>query len=58
MKKINNKLATVLLRGVVALSGLMATMTLVLFTESLISCAWVLLVGTIIVVLVDEYLKS
>lgn len=53
-----NKLAMALLRGVVALSGLMATMTLALFTESLTSCAWVLLVGTIIVVLVDEYLKS
>ena len=57
MKKINNKLAMVLLRGAVALSGIMATITVALFTESLNSCALALLVGAITITLVDELIK-
>lgn len=57
MKKMNNKLAMALLRGAVALSGLMATMTVALFTESLQSCGLVLLVGAIAITLVDESIK-
>lgn len=54
MKKINNKLAMVLLRGTVALSGIMATMTVALFTESLNSCVLALLVGALVTVVIDE----
>lgn len=58
MKKINNKLAMALLRGVVALSGIMSTITVALFTERLNSCVLALLVGAIIITLVDESIKS
>lgn len=54
MKKMNNKLAMALLRGAVALSGLMATMTIALFTESLSSCVLALLVGALVIVVIDE----
>lgn len=54
MKKINNKLAMALLRGTVALSGIMATITVALFTESLTSCVLALLVGTLVTVAIDE----
>ena len=57
MKKINNKLAMALLRGAVALSGIIATITVAFFTESLHSCGLTLLVGAIIVTLVDESIK-
>ena len=59
MKRINNnKLAVILLRGVTALSGLMATMCVALFTESLRSCALTLLIGTIAIILIDEIIKD
>jgi hypothetical protein len=59
MKRINNKtLAMALLRGAVALSGLMATMTFALFTESWNSLFAVSLAGLIITVLLDEKIKS
>ena len=58
MKKINNKLAMALLRGAVALSGIMATMIIVLFTENLKSCMLTLLIGVSTVVLVDEIILS
>ena len=54
MKKINNKLAMALLRGAVALSGLMATIIAALFTESLSSCALILLIGGVAITLADE----
>ena len=46
-----------LLRGAVALSGLMATVCFALFTESWNSLFAVSLSGLTIVVLFDEYLK-
>lgn len=58
MKKINNKLAMALLRGAVALSGIMVTMTVVLFTENLKSCVLVLLVGAVAITLVDESISK
>ena len=59
MKRITNKsLATALLRGAVALSGLMATMTFALFTESWNSLFAVSLTGLTITVLLDETIKS
>ena len=58
MKRINNKLAMALLRGAVALSGIMATVCVALFTESLNSCVLTLLVGAIIITLVDELVKN
>lgn len=57
MKKVNNKLAMALLRGAVALSGIIATITVALFTENLNSCVLVLLVGAIAITLVDELIK-
>lgn len=54
MKKVNNKLAMALLRGAVTLSGLMATMTIALFTESLHSFVLVLLIGAMTITLVEE----
>lgn len=59
MKRITNKsLAMALLRGAVALSGLMATMTFALFTESWNSLFAVSLAGLTITVLLDETIKS
>lgn len=58
MKKVNNKLAMTLLRGVVALSGLMVTGCVALFTESWNSLFIVGLVGITIVVLIDEHIKN
>ena len=54
MKKVNNKLAMALLRGAVTLSGLMTTMTVALFTESLHSFVLVLLIGAMTITLVEE----
>ena len=54
MKRINSKLAMALLRGTVAFSGLMATMTVALFTESLHSLVLVLLIGALTITLIDE----
>lgn len=58
MKKVNDNLAITLLRGVVAVSGIMATMTIALFTESLNSCVLVLLIGAIAITLVDELINK
>lgn len=58
MKRINKKLAMTILRGVVALSGLMATGCVALFTESWNSLFIVSLVGITIVVLIDEHIKN
>lgn len=56
MKRINNKsLAMALLRGAVALSGLMATVCFALFTESWNSLFAVSLTGLAITVLLDEH---
>ena len=58
MKRIINKfLAIALLRGAVALSGLMATVTFALFTESWNSCFAVALIGVTATVIMDEHLK-
>jgi hypothetical protein len=58
MKRINNKnLAMALLRGAVALSGLMATVCFALFCESWNSCFAVALCGLTVTVLTDENLK-
>ena len=54
MKKVNNNLAMALLRGAVTLSGLMTTMTVALFTESLHSFILVLLIGAMTITLVNE----
>lgn len=58
MKKINNKLAIALLRGVVTLNGFMVTMCVALFMESLNSFVVALLVGALIIVLVDETITN
>jgi hypothetical protein len=59
MKKIQNKsLAMALLRGAVALSGLMATMCFALFCESWNSLFAVSLAGLTITVLLDETIKA
>jgi len=59
MKRINNKtLAMALLRGAVALSGLMATACFALFCESWNSLFAVSLAGLTITVLLDETIKS
>ena len=57
MKQINNNLVVALLRGAATLSGLMATMTVALFTESLHSLILTLLIGAIAITLIDEMLK-
>ena len=58
MKRIENKsLAMALLRGAVALSGLMATVCFALFTESWNSLFAVVLIGITATTLFDEYLK-
>lgn len=55
MKRINNKnLAVALLRGVTALSGLMATVCAAFFTESWNSLFAVILLGVTATVLIDE----
>lgn len=54
MKKIDNNLVVALLRGATTLSGLMATMTVALFTESLPSLILVLLIGAMTITLIDE----
>ena len=54
MKKIDNNLVVALLRGVTTLSGLMATMTIALFTESLHSFVLVLLIGAMTTTLINE----
>lgn len=59
MKRITNKnLAMALLRGAVALSGLMATVCTALFCESWNSLFAVSLAGLAAVVLLDETIKS
>ena len=58
MKKVNNKLAMALLRGTIALSGIMTTITIALFTESLTSCVTALLVGALIISLIDESINK
>ena len=59
MKRIQNKsLAMALLRGAVALSGLMATVCVALFTESWNSLFVVCLFGLTVTVLLDETIKS
>lgn len=58
MKKVNNKLAMALLRGTIALSGIMTTITIALFTESLTSCVTALLVGALIITLIDESINK
>jgi len=59
MKRINNKtLAMALLRGAVALSGLMATACFALFCDSWNSLFAVSLTGLAAVVLLDETIKS
>lgn len=59
MKRITNKsLAMALLRGAVALSGLMATVCVALFCESWNSMFAVSLAGLTITVLLDETIKS
>ena len=59
MKRITNKnLAMVLLRGAVALSGLMATACFALFCESWNSLFVVCLFGLTVTVLLDETIKS
>ena len=58
MKRIQNKsLAMALLRGAVALSGLMATVCFALFCESWNSLFAVALIGITATTLFDEYLK-
>ena len=54
MKKIDNNLVVALLRGATILSGLMTTMTVALFTESLHSFVLVLLIGAMTITLVEE----
>ena len=54
MKKIDNNLVVALLRGATTLSGLMTTMTVALFTESLHSFVLVLLIGAMTITLVEE----
>lgn len=59
MKRITNKsLAMALLRGAVALSGLMVTVCFALFCESWNSLFAVSLAGLTITVLLDETIKS
>lgn len=59
MKRIQNKsLAMALLRGAVALSGLMATVCVALFMESWNSLFAVSLLGITVVVLIDENIKA
>jgi hypothetical protein len=59
MKRITNKsLATALLRGAVALSGLMATVCFLLLCNSWQSLFAVSLAGITIVALTDEHIKS
>lgn len=59
MKRIQNKnLAMALLRGAVALSGLIATVCFALFCESWNSLFAVSLAGITVVVLTDENIKS
>ena len=54
MKKIDNNLVVALLRGATTLSGLMTSMTVALFTESLHSFVLVLLIGAMTITLVEE----
>lgn len=58
MKRINNKLAMALLRGAVALSGIMTTVCVAFFTESLNSCILALLTGASVTVLIDEIILN
>lgn len=53
----SKKLAKALHRVVVTISGIMTTMTVILFTENLKSCMLVLLVGAIVINLIDESIR-
>lgn len=58
MKKINSKLASALLRGAVALSGITCTLTVMLFVDSWYGILAIACVGAGIVNLMDEHIKS
>ncbi len=58
MKKINSKLASALLRGAVALSGITCTLTVMLFVDSWYGILAVAFVGAGIVSTIDEHIKS
>lgn len=59
MKRITNKkLQTALLRGAVLLSGCMATVTAMLFCETIGSLAAILTLGVVCTTLIDNYISE